>query len=94
MAIGNQTTYSIASLNAELALVANEMHDANSHAEDFFARINALGTAGLQAIGFDGPTANAFFTLANQMQTSAAIWFGNATQGSLFNFDNAAAAAR
>ena len=94
MAIGNQTTYSVTSLNAELAQVAMDMHNANDHAIDFFERINKLGTAGLQNIGFDAPTATAFFTLANQMNTAGQVWNGAATQAALFNYDDASAAAR
>ncbi len=94
MAIGNQASYSTASLNAEMAQVAVNLHNANDHAEDFFSRVNALGVAGLKAIGFDDATANAFFTLANQMNTAALVWFGQATQPALFNYDNASAAAR
>jgi len=94
MAIGNQTLYSVTSLNAELGQVALEMHSANDHAADFFERINKLGVAGLQAIGFDGPTATAFFTLANQMNTAAFVWFGTANQPVAFPYDDASAAAR
>jgi hypothetical protein len=94
MPIGNQAGYSTASLNAELAQVAVNFHNAADHAEDFFQRINSLGVAGLKAIGFDDTTANAFFTLANQMNTAAMVWFGTATQPGMFNYDNASAAAR
>ena len=93
-AIGNQASYSITSLNVEIAQVAVDFHNANVHGQDFFERVNALGIAGLEALGFDAPTANAFFTLANQMNTSAQIWFGLATQPAVFNYDNASAAAR
>jgi hypothetical protein len=94
MAIGNQTSYSVTSLNAELGQVATEMHDANSHATDFFERINKLGTAGLQAIGFSASDATAFFTLANQMNTAGFVWFGTASQPVAFPYDDASAAAR
>ena len=94
MAIGNQANYSTSSLNTEIAQVAINFHNAADHAIDFFERINALGIAGLQAIGFDAPTANAFFTLANEMNTAGQIWMGNAIQNPTFNYDNASAAAR
>lgn len=94
MAIGNQASYSTSSLNSEMAQVAVDFHAAAGHAKDFFDRVNALGVAGLQALGFDAPTANAFFTLANQMNTAALIWFGQATQPQTFNYGNASAAAR
>lgn len=94
MPIGNQASYSTNSLNTEIAQVAVNFHNAADHAQDFFERVNALGVNGLQAIGFDAPTANAFFTLANEMNTAALIWFGQAIQDPAFNYDNASAAAR
>lgn len=93
-AIGNQASYSIASLNIEIAQVATDFHNAADHAIDFFERVNALGVSGLQALGFDAPTANAFFTLANQMNTAGQVWNGAATQPAVFNYDNASSAAR
>lgn len=92
--IGNQASYSITSLNTEIANVASNFHNAADHAIDFFERVNALGIAGLQTIGFDAPTATAFFTLANQMNTAALVWMGQVTQSQSFNYDNASAAAR
>jgi len=94
MALGNQASYSTNSLNGELATVAVNLHNANDHAEDFFARINKLGVVGLKNIGFDDATANAFFTLANQMNTAALVWFGNIAQPVAFPYDDASAAAR
>jgi hypothetical protein len=94
MPIGNQATYSTTSLNNEIAQVAINFHNAADHAQDFFERINALGVAGLIAIGFDTATADKFFTLANQMNTAAMVWFGDAAQTPPFNFDDASAAAR
>lgn len=94
MAIGNQVNYSTSSLNTELAQVAKEMHDAHDHARDFFLRINKLGIAGLQVIGFDAPTSTSYFTLANQMNSVALIWFGTGTQSATFPYDDASAAAR
>lgn len=93
-AIGNQASYSITSLNTELAQVAVDLHNANDHAVDFFERVNKLGTAGLQAIGFDAATATAFFTLANQMNTAGQVWFGSVNQPAAFPYDDASAAAR
>lgn len=94
MPIGNQVNYSTSSLNAELGQVALEMHSANDHAADFFERVNKLGVAGLKNIGFDDPTANAFFTLANQMNTAAFVWLGTVNQPQAFPYDDASAAAR
>jgi hypothetical protein len=94
MPIGNQAGYSTSSLNTEIATVAVNFHNAADHAQDFFERVNKLGTAGLIAIGFDAPTATLFFTLANQMSTAANVWFGSANQPVAFPYDDASAAAR
>lgn len=94
MAIGNQATYSTSSLNAELASIAQEMHDANARAMDFFERVNGLGIAGLTVIGFGVTDGQNFFTTANYLNTMAMLWFGQASQAASFNFDNATAIAR
>jgi hypothetical protein len=94
MAIGNQTTYSVTSLNAELGDVAVGMHNANSRANDFFERINKLGVAGLKNIGFDDATANAFFAAAGQLNDAYLLWVGQLVKSPAFNFDDATAAAR
>jgi tetrahydromethanopterin S-methyltransferase subunit F len=94
MAIGNQTTYSMASLNAELADVAKTVEDAHLKAQEFFGRINALGVSGLTTIGFVGTDAQAFFDTANYLNTDARVYFGIATVASPFNFSDATAKAR
>jgi hypothetical protein len=94
MAIGNQVNYSTASLHAELGQVALEMHAANDHASDFFERVNKLGVTGLKNVGMDDATANAFFTLSNQMSAAANVWFGSSNQAVAFPYDDASAAAR
>ena len=94
MAIGNQSTYSTSSLNSELASIAQEMHDAHTRAMDFFNRVNALGIAGLTAIGFGVTDGQSFFATANYLNTMALLWYGQASQAQAFNFDNATAIAR
>jgi hypothetical protein len=94
MAIGNQTSYSITSLNTELGQVAVEMHNANNHANDFFERINKLGVAGLKNIGFDDATANAFFATTGQLNDAYLLWIGQIVKNPAFNFDDATAVAR
>jgi len=94
MAIGNQASYSTSSLNTEIAQVAIDFHNAADHARDFFERVDALGVVGLKAIGFDDATANQFYTLADAMNTAAQVWFGQAKQSQIVNFDAASAAAR
>jgi hypothetical protein len=94
MPIGNQASYSTVTVNAELAAVATEMHNANAHATDFFERINKLGVTGLQALGFSPADANAIFTLANQMNSAGLFWFGTLPTPTVFPYDDASAAAR
>jgi hypothetical protein len=94
MAIGNQTTYSVTSLNAEMGTVAVNFHNAADHAQDFFERIRGLGVQGLKDIGFDPVIAQTFFDTANLMNTAALVWFGQAAQTPASNFDDATAKAR
>ncbi len=94
MPIGNQSTMSITQLNADLARNAVAMRDANHNAMVFFQGVNSLGVAGLTNIGFSPPDAQAFFDAANHMQTNGAIYYGQATQAALFNFDDSLSAAR
>ena len=94
MPIGNQITYSTSSLNAELGERANSTQTEMRADVDFFERINALGVAGLEAIGFSPDDAQKYFDTANALNTIAQIYFGQATQAQLFQFDNATAKAR
>lgn len=94
MAIGNQTTQSLSSLNAEIGQVATDMHNVNNNAREFFERVNAMGVQGLKDIGFAPADAQSFFDVANYMNTSAGVWFGLLAQTPAFPFDDATAKAR
>jgi hypothetical protein len=94
MAIGNQVNLGTSELNTEIAHVAIEFHNAAQHAKEFFERINSLGVAGLQNIGFTANDAQTFFDTSNQMNTAAGVWYGTLAQNPAFNFDDATAKVR
>jgi hypothetical protein len=94
MAIGFQASLSEGGLNQSLGGIAVSMRDACQDALEFFANVNNLGTAGLEALGFNSTDATNFFNAANYLQTMATVYYGTAAQTPAFNFDSALAAAR
>ena len=94
MSIGNTANLNVAGLNGQLGSISITLRNACQQAADFFEGVNALGTSGLQAIGFTAGDATAFLAAANYMQTVSAVYYGTAAQTPAFNFDNALAAAR
>ena len=94
MSIGNTANLTQGGLNGQLGSIAVTLRNACQQAADFFEGVNALGTSGLEGLGFTSGDATAFLAAANYMQTVAAVYYGTAAQPSDFDFDNALAAAR
>ena len=94
MPIGNSSSASISTLNAQIGELAVRWHDVASASQEFFGSVNKLGLAGLEAIGFTQPDAQRFLDQANSMNTSGGIWFGQLAQTPPFNFDDSTAEAR
>ena len=90
MAIGIQPTW--ASLNQQLTGFATSDRNTCRDILNWFATIQNLGVAGLQAMAMDaGGTAQDgtnLFNAANYLQTHASVFFGLAAQTPAFNFDN------
>lgn len=92
MAIGSQPT--VAGLNNSLTQYATQMRDLMGQVSNFNLEVAALGTAGLEnlggtGLGFSAADASAFLNMAAILNTPAAIYFGNATQASQYNFNTA-----
>jgi hypothetical protein len=87
MAIGNQPT--MAQLNGQAAQVAIQLRTACQQTLALQAYVVSLGSAGLQALGFTSGDATAMLNQCSYMATVAQVFQGTATQGSLFNFQNA-----
>ena len=94
MSIGNTANLTVAGLNGQLGNIAITLRNSCQQSADFFEGINALGTSGLQGIGFTSGDATAFFNACNYMQTVSAVYYGTAAQTPAFSFDSALAAAR
>lgn len=96
MPIGYQGNVNASYLNAALGQLATGLRNACQAIEPFWALVNSLGTAGLEAapVSMSVADATAFFSAANYLQTMAAVYYGTAAQSPAFNFDSALAVAR
>lgn len=95
--IGYQSNLNLSQLNNILGANAVAMRAACEESLRFFNEVvNVLGVTGLQASPFNmtATDAQAFFNVANYLQTVAQIYFGLIAQAVAFNFDTATAAAR
>ena len=92
MAIGTQP--SVIGLNTQLSGAAVQLRNAMFAAQQLAVFANAEGLAGLELIGFAAADATAFLSMVSYMNTVAGVYYGTATQGSGFNFDNALAELR
>jgi hypothetical protein len=87
MAIGNAP--SVAQLNSQAAQVALQLRSACQQALALQAYVVSLGQAGLVSLGFTSADATAMLNQCSYMATVAGVFTGTATQGSMFNFQNA-----
>lgn len=87
MAIGVQST--VQQVNQELSSYAIQMRNLMQEIQDFNMSIADLGTAGLEAIGYTATDAPNVVSQAAVLNTMAAVYYGTATQATLFNFNNA-----
>lgn len=87
MAVGNQPQLS--AVNAALGNYATNLRDLCRSIANFAEWANSEGQAGLVAIGFSSADATTFLNMVSYMNTISGVYFGTATQGTQFNFDNA-----
>ena len=94
MAIGNGVNVTETSANATLGQLAINLRNDAASIINWFGTVNALGVAGLVALGFTANDAANYFTACNELQTIAQVYYGTAAQTPAFNFDNALAPVR
>jgi len=103
MAIGFSASLHPGSLNAMLGDTAIALRDAAFRAQKLWSEIASLGAdqaaqvAGLQNLaggGFTSGDAQAFWTSANYAYAVSQLYYGQITQGTVFNYDSALASAR
>jgi hypothetical protein len=87
--VGNQA--SAAQLNAELAGLITRVRDDLRAVSVLQQQVTAIGAAGLTAAGFTAPDAATYMNALSYLSTVAGVFQGTATQGSIFNFENALA---
>jgi hypothetical protein len=76
-------------VNSQAAQLAGQWRSCAQQSQYFWAYIFSLGQAGLVALGFSAADATAMTTNANYMLTLSQVFQGTATQGTMFNFQNA-----
>lgn len=93
MAVGYQITAS--SLNNQLGLLAVQLRDLCRDITETHLPIASLGAddpariTALEAAGYSPGDAPSALYLLNVLNTVAAIYYGQATQADLYNFENA-----
>jgi hypothetical protein len=86
MAVGNQPNQgNINNTLTENAIALRELANDIIQTQQYNTK---LGLAGLQALGFAGPDAQAVLDDSNHMATVAQVYKGTATQAALFNFED------
>jgi hypothetical protein len=92
MAVGNQAT--VPGINQALTNLAVQLRSICEQVTDFQTFVVAVGTAGLEAIGFDSTDAANVLTQASYLNTIAEIYYGTFGQGAAgstataFDFNN------
>jgi hypothetical protein len=86
MTVGNQAT--TASINTNLSNLAVNLRSNLQAVLNFQQFVVSLGTAGLEALGFDAADAATVLSDASYMNTVAQVFFGTGTQSAEFNFNN------
>jgi hypothetical protein len=87
MSIGNQTT--VAAVNNMLSSYAVQMRNLMGAIRNEQEEVTDMGVAGLEALGFDSADAASVISMFSYMNTISGVYFGTATQGTAFDFDNA-----
>jgi hypothetical protein len=94
VALGNPVD--LAGLNARLGDAAVTLRQAADISKEVAAYIIKVGSTNLQAPPYSLSSADAasMITLAGYLSTLSGVYFGTATQGSTFSFDDALTLAR
>lgn len=94
MSIGYQSQLTVPGVNSTLGQIAVNLRNACAAAQAFDQQISVLGAAGLEAVGFTAADAASLVQAAGFMNQVAAVYYGQAAQGTVSNFDSALAPAR
>lgn len=92
MAAGQQAT--LTGINGSLSSCAIRLRDLCAEIADLNLQVGKLGVAGLEGLGASPTDATDIVAKYAQIATVAALYFGTATQGTTFNFNDALAPAR
>jgi hypothetical protein len=90
MSVGVQATQS--GVNNNLTSLAIQLRNLLRQISDQQEFVTGLGSTGLQALGFTSGDATSVLNFYSYMNTIAGVYFGTATQGTTFDFDNALSA--
>lgn len=92
MSVGQQPT--LDTFNNQLTSCAVQMRDLCEVVTDLNLQVGQLGTAGLEALGASSTDAQGIVSQWAVLATVAAVYYGTATQGTQFDFNNALAPVR
>lgn len=88
MAIG--ATVSVPVINNNAAILAARWKQLAADTNDFYQAVSiGLGTSGLTTLGFAANDATSMKQMSDYLGTLAGVYYGTATQGSMFSFDSA-----
>jgi hypothetical protein len=87
MTIGTQATST--TINNTLTQYAIQLRDICQDITNLQQYLVTLGTAGIEALGYDPADAASVQQMASYLATIAGVFAGTATQASEFNFGNA-----
>lgn len=76
-------------MNSQAGQIAIDLRNANQAVLNLQANLVSVGHDELVLAGFTDADATALMTVINQLNTIALVYFGQATQGSQFNFNTA-----
>jgi hypothetical protein len=76
-------------VNTQLGQLALQLRNTCRSIVNFSEWANTWGTAGLEGIGFSADDAQAVLNACGLLANVAGVFFGTATQGANYDFDNA-----
>jgi hypothetical protein len=87
MAVGDQAD--ITRVNTQLSSIALQLRNWSTQALNYAHYLNKIGQTGLENMGYTPADAQQVILQADYMQTIAQIYVGQATQATVFDFNDA-----
>jgi hypothetical protein len=87
MTVGNQPA--VSTINNALTMTALALRGVCQDIVNLNMTVANMGTAGLEALGFDSADAASVVSQAAVLGTVAAVYYGSATQATEYDFNNA-----